>query len=274
VDLPPLSAFPNVLSFDYANVGREYILRSPFGKLVSLDLSHMRDSFVQKIVLSSAPTDDPEFAAVAVLTSHDLAVCRHGDSRWTFVEGASSYTEDVIYRDGSFHALHKSGRVAVFSPSSAPEVSFVEAHGRFQGDLHYLVSAGEDWLLVTRYLKIQCEDEPHLAMHKTAGFDVFKLDRRIESGPRWVKMTDLGDYMLFVGRNSSLALRASEFPGCEGDCIYFTDDYSEYNSDWIGEPDVGIYRLWDGGIEPLPCYPQSTAHLIRPQPIWLTRNPR
>lgn len=193
------------------------------------------------------------------------------------MEGVDLYHEDVIFREGSFYALHKSGRLAVITlhgTSLSPEVSFIESWGLVGGDLQYLVAAGEDLLMVTRYLYFEFEDGPHLARYRTTDFDVFKLDQWSQPSPRWVKLESVGDYMLFVGRNSSLALRASEFPGCAGDCIYYTDDYSEYNSDGIVEPDMGIYRLSDGSIDLLPSYAQSPTYTVRSQPIWLSPNPR
>lgn len=46
---------------------------------------------------------------------------------------------------------------------------------------------------------------------RTVGFHVFKMDW---SGPRWEKVNNLGDRMLFIGLNSSFSLSASDFPGC------------------------------------------------------------
>ncbi|KAK4742673.1 hypothetical protein SAY87_000674 [Trapa incisa] len=280
VDLPPLTTFPNVVAFDYANVGREYIVRNSSGALVTRDLAVMRDSFIEKIVLSSGPADGPGFVAVALLTCGDgLAFCRSDDSRWTFVEGAGYYNSDVIFRDGSFYALSRAGLLAVITIhgpfSSPPEVNYIPSRGLVNGDLQYLVEAGEDLFLVTRYIHYEFEDEESPVRYRTDHFDVFKLDLCGQPYcPRWVKLEGIGDCMLFVGRNSSLAFRASEFPGCLGNCIYYTDDFSEDNSDCIIEPDMGIYRLYDGSIENFPSYSLSPSFRVMPLPIWLSPNPR
>lgn len=109
-------------------------------------------------------------------------------------------------------------------------------------------------------------------IYKTARFEVFKLDL---NGPRWERVTSLGDMMLFIGENSSLALSASGLSGCMGDCIYYTDDYSANNYDGhIGEHDLGIFKLSDGSIEPLPCYPRNSySRLQWPPPLWISPNP-
>nr|GEZ11478.1 hybrid signal transduction histidine kinase M [Tanacetum cinerariifolium] len=61
------------------------------------------------------------------------------------------------------------------------------------------------------------------------------------------------------GENSSIAFCASDFPGCKGNCIYYTDDYSEWNYDGAdGSHDLGVYNVEKGGsVEALPCYPEN-----------------
>lgn len=39
-----------------------------------------------------------------------------------------------------------------------------------------------------------------------------------------VEITSLGDDTLFLGDNYSLCVSASHFPGCQANCIYYTDD--------------------------------------------------
>ncbi|KAE8713477.1 hypothetical protein F3Y22_tig00110209pilonHSYRG00148 [Hibiscus syriacus] len=77
------------------------------------------------------------------------------------------------------------------------------------------------------------------------------------------------------GENSSLSLSATDFTGYMGNCIYFTDDYSESNYDGaFGEHDIGIYKLWDRSIEPLPCYPRNSVFTLRcPTLLWVTPSP-
>lgn len=101
---------------------------------------------------------------------------------------------------------------------------------------------------------------------KTVKFLVFRFDW---NGKKWESMTSLDDKVLFLGENASLALKASNYRGCKGNRIYFTDDYSGANYDSIasiaGDHDVGVYNLEDGSIESLPCYPQNSHW-----PIWIT----
>ncbi|KAJ0024401.1 hypothetical protein Pint_09295 [Pistacia integerrima] len=276
INLPPLITFPNVVSFSYSEIGREYTLSSSLGDRYNLNLRQMRDAFIKKVVLSSSPAKDSAFIAVAILNrTGDLAYCRNGGQSWTIIEGAQSYSEDVIYKKGLFYAVDKGGSMAVCDVSGeVPRVSVIQMPRQFGGDMQYLVSSEDELLLVTRYLGLDFDFEPyqpHL-IYRTIRFEVFRVNW---IGPQWERVRSLGDKVLFIGENSSLALSASDFPGCIGDCIYYTDDYSETNYDDVyGEHDLGIFKLWDGSIEPLPCYPGNLHYQLQwPPPLWVTPNP-
>ncbi|KAM6543586.1 hypothetical protein CsatB_008033 [Cannabis sativa] len=271
--LPPISTFPNVLRFSYSEIGREYALRSPSGESYTQNLRQIRDSFVKKVVLSSSPKESTGFVALAILhETGDLAFCKSGDQTWTFIEGASSYSEDVIHYNSSFYAVNKYGVVAVcdVGESTSPSVSIIiETPTQVGADMQYLVSSKDDLVLVSRYLEIDYDNSEEL--YRTVGFNVFRLDWSDEDEPKWDKVNDLGDQMLFIGKNSSLSISASDFPGCVGNCIYFTDDYSELNYESVfGEFDSGIFCLSDGTIER-----KWNSHCTDywPTPIWVSPNP-
>ncbi|KAJ7966925.1 F-box protein SKIP23-like [Quillaja saponaria] len=156
------------------------------------------------------------------------------------------------------------------------EFHLLETGKQFDGDIQYLVQSGNELLLVNRFLDLQYDlnivgDYSNI-VYRTVGFQVFKMDR---SCPEWRQIMNLDNQVLFLGENSSLSLSASDFPGCLGNCIYYTDDYSEFNyAGAFGKHDLGIFRLCDASIEPLPCYPlNSYAQLGWPPPLWITPNP-
>ncbi|CAN4094045.1 unnamed protein product [Withania somnifera] len=199
INLPPVNQFTNVMNFDFYNVGREYTLRS-------------RDSFIRKV----------------------LAYCKNGEKSWKFIDDARFYTEDVIYFEGLFYAVHKSGEISVCDVTGdLPSVSFIETPMQIGGDMQYLVKTNDEFLLLA-------------VVYKTVEFCVFWL---ILEGPRWEKINSLGEKLLFLGENSSLALLASDFPG------------------WY-------YNLEDGSIEALSCYPRNSHSILHwPPQIWFTPNP-
>ncbi|TQE07523.1 hypothetical protein C1H46_006843 [Malus baccata] len=282
--LPPLSTFPNVVRFDYSDVGREYALVSPSGDVYTRSLTDMRDSFLKKVVLSSSPLEARgfTFTAVAIVNqTGDLAFCRDGDQTWTFIDGAQSYSEDVVSVNGLFYAVDKKGTVAecdVNGPSP-PRVRLIRTPRLEDADMRYLVSSGDDLLLVSRYLEIDygygfLVDNANVN-YRTAKFDVFRMNWL---GERWDKVENLGDRMVFIGENSSFSLSASDFPGSLGNCVYFTDDYSESNNEsGVWGYDSGIFKLWDGTIQELPPYPRNSNYEVHwpagSLPLWVTPNP-
>ncbi|WCJ44310.1 ascorbic acid mannose pathway regulator 1 [Euphorbia peplus] len=276
--LPSLSSFPNVISFNYSDIGREYAFPDASGDRFTSSLRQMRDCFIKKLVLSSSPVIDRNFMAMAILSqTGDLAYCKNGDHSWSIVESGRSFCEDVIFMKGAFFAVNKVGQVAVCDVScDVARVSFIETPDQVGGDMQYLVDCGGELLLVTRYLDDYVETEipdlhPNL-IYRTTRFEVFRLDLK---ETQWVRVTSLGDQTLFIGENTSLSLSSVDFPGCMGNCIYFTDDYSiaNYNG-CFGEYDLGIFKLSDGSFEPLPCYLRAShSRLQWPPPLWVSPNP-
>ncbi|KAF7829516.1 F-box protein SKIP23-like [Senna tora] len=257
--LPPLHTFPNVVSFSFSNIGREYVLRNSHGHLYTRNLRQMRNSFLRKVVLSSTPSQTNQFMALAILGHTNLAFCKHGDDSWTFIDKAHNCWEDVVFHNGKFYAVKKGGTLAVLDIQDrfSPRLEIIEMTGQFQGDMQYLVFSRNELLFVARYLELEFNETENGSnlVYKTVGFNVSKMNW---SASQWQKLDSLGDQMLFLGDNSSLSLCASDFPRCFGDCIYYTDDYSESNFDGAyGRYDLGIYKLWDRSIDPLPCYPPN-----------------
>ncbi|XP_059460753.1 F-box protein SKIP23-like [Corylus avellana] len=282
--LPPLSTFPNVVSFNYSEAGSEYALRDVSGEIYRLSLREMRDSFIKKVVLSSAPLKNKNFIALAILHRFNILVyCKSGDQSWSFVHVARFPWEDVIYYNDLFYTVDKNGAIAVCDLNGAsPTVSVIRPPLQLGGGLQYLVNSGDDeLLLVTRYVvhvDLQRDDtDPYVSCvfycYKTVRFEVFRMNW---SEPRWERVTSLGDRMLFIGENTSISFLAYDFRGCLGNCIYFTDDCEFYDGIYdcfIGDHDLGIFKLWDGSIEPLPFYQRNPHSRSYWAPIWVTPNP-
>ncbi|GER43542.1 hypothetical protein STAS_20403 [Striga asiatica] len=265
IALPSLNSFPNVMRFDFYSIGREYTLRSPENDLYYCNLKEMRDAFVKKVILSHSPYGNSDFFALAILNRHEnLAYCKNGDHSWKIIDAARSYSEDVIYLNGAFYAINKFGSIAIcdLKDEDLPVVKFITVRQQIDGDMQYLVDAMGDLLLVSRYLEFDIDLEHYSEVCKTSKFRVFRFDWNSQI---WVSTASLDDKVLFVGTNSSLALLASDYPGCRGNSIYFTDDYSGMSYDIMGgDQDVGVYSLCDGTIEQFPCYPRNSHW-----PIWI-----
>lgn len=266
ITLPPLSSFPNVTNFDFYSIGREYTVRSPGNDFSFYSLKEMRDTFIKKVIISHSPYADPNFYAIAILNRHEtVGYCKNGYNSWRIIDEAQSYSEDVIYFNGAFYAVDKFGSIAIcdFNNGDLPVVKYIHVEQQIDGDIKYLVDAMGDLLLVSRYLDFEIDIQYYVEVCKTVRFSVFRFDWNAQ---KWESLASLDDKVLLLGENSSLALMASDYMGCRGNRIYFTDDYSGSNSDSIaGDHDVGVYNLLDGSIDELPCYPRNSHW-----PIWIT----
>ncbi|KAL0438344.1 UNVERIFIED_CONTAM: F-box protein SKIP23 [Sesamum latifolium] len=238
-------------------IGREYTIRSPENDYYYCNLKEMRDSFIKKVILSHSPYDESNFFAFSILNRHEnLAYCKNGHGSWKIIEEARLYGEDVIYFGDAFYAVDKFGSIAICDVNygDTPRVKYINVGQQIDGDMQYLVDAMGD-LLVSRYLDFEIDIEHYLEVCKTVKFRVYRFDWNAQ---KWESMANLDDKVVFLGENSSLALPASDYPGCKGNRIYFTDDYSGTNYDSIaGDHDVGVYNLEDGSIESFPCYPRT-----------------
>ncbi|KAH7849466.1 hypothetical protein Vadar_018275 [Vaccinium darrowii] len=132
----------------------------------------------------------------------------------------------------------------------------------------YLVEYSGGLLMVDRVLLSLSSGK----LSRTLAFEMYKFDDSIFS---WVEVKDLGGESLFLGFNSSASISSSDFPECRGNCIYFSDDTTDFDyRDQIQGGrgfDMGIYNLNDGTIErfPVPVYPCDGKNLFSPLPIWV-----
>ncbi|KAK1267156.1 hypothetical protein QJS04_geneDACA000405 [Acorus gramineus] len=76
------------------------------------------------------------------------------------------------------------------------------------------------------------------------------------------------DGMVFLGMNCSTYLSATDFHGCRGNRIYFTDDNKKTRS-WWG-CDMGVFCLEDGSLG---SHYQTNVKPMWPKPIWVFPNP-
>ncbi|OVA10870.1 Protein of unknown function DUF295 [Macleaya cordata] len=260
VQLPPLTAFPNVLNFDIRRVGKEYLLQSSLGDTPKRHSSdEVRDFFIKKVVLSTSPTSlSQDYVAVAIVDmTMELAFCKKGDTEWTMIKDASCFYDDVIYYEGVFYAVHHNGSFTicdVSGPSPSVEIIKLPSPVRRRGVSHaetlYLVDLFGELLMVYRLFDPVRAIDNRFMVYETIGFKVVRLNSR---RTKWVNVENLGDRMLFLGTSSSLCLLAPEFPGCDGNCIYFTGEFAKPSYDqsyW--NHDSGIFNLGDGSMKGLP----------------------
>jgi hypothetical protein len=69
------------------------------------------------------------------------------------------------------------------------------------------------------------------------------LDWAVERLDLQEKVTDLGDYSLFLGRGDTLALSAKEFPAIRRNCVYFAEHGTTKHEQWVAVFDLGSNTL-------------------------------
>ncbi|KAF7093704.1 hypothetical protein CFC21_096097, partial [Triticum aestivum] len=140
------------------------------------------------------------------------------------------------YAGGTLYAMDYNGftYIRLRAPSILKQYSSIPGYTYLRDtNNHLLVSEGE----VMFVGMVLAPQEPGCPK-SVGGFEVYTLDVKVT---RWVKVERLADdRALFVSEQSSLAVRASETPGCRANCIYFVselDKHSYSNSIW------GVYSM-------------------------------
>ncbi|KAL6226958.1 hypothetical protein ACLB2K_000917 [Fragaria x ananassa] len=172
----------------------------------------------------------------------------------------SSY-EDVIFYRGMFYAVTPDGRaIAVDGKLTKVAVSHpICIKYQYHCNKHRVLSLVEssgDLLLVERFSrKGWCDGNP---LKIDVKFKVYKLNAVEE---KWVEMqaSDLSDRILVfltgVHDYYGFSLAAKDFPGCQGNCIYFSTKKL---------PQVGVFDLSNGTLFDLESLPQS-ARIFLPR---------
>uniref|UniRef100_A0A2P2QLI9 F-box protein SKIP23-like n=1 Tax=Rhizophora mucronata TaxID=61149 RepID=A0A2P2QLI9_RHIMU len=284
--LNPLpTCFPRVLdllNFRVRELGQEHVLH-----LLSYnsDLSPLDDAsnlYMEKVVMIQL-NGERGFILLTIHVSGKLAMFRSGDKKWHIIQDMPSPYDDVIVYGGKFYAVDITGRTVVVGFDAVLDFA---ANPIFGGDKKYLVKSEGELLLVDMYLSIdtsegsldvEVEFLEHFAQYmseRTVRFKVFKL---VEESQSWIEVKNLGDRVLFLGDDSTFSASASDFPGCNGNCIFFVDNFfysiEEYPSGGddavFRGRDIGLFQLESGCIGPIKNYAEYSK-LFWPPPDWVS----
>ncbi|KAF5191357.1 F-box protein skip23 [Thalictrum thalictroides] len=276
--LPPMSKLPGVTTELTENelfyVGTSIRVPAAHFRFPSKE---MRDVCIDNVAMSSSLIT--KGTVIMVIQGVDCALAFYiiggVEQVWTPVsrELGNSLFHDLTYYKGKFFAVHNNGYVVVIDGVKenslfSPSLKIVVGRHPFKfADHHYILESSGDLLVVLRYLKA-LDDSKTWRLYRTVGFKVLKLDftgRDIS----WVEVESIGDRSLFLGGNTSFTIQANEFSGCKPNCIYFTDNFYNYNREFGGH-DLGVFSLQDGSIENF--HYQSDDVVVMPPPVWYAPN--
>jgi hypothetical protein len=139
----------------------------------------------------------------------------------------------------------------------------------FGGDTKLLVESDGELLLVDKYLThfgvtCTCTFNPEgvyqIETERAARFVVFRLD---EKEKKWVKLTSLGDKILFMGEDSAFSVSVSDLCIENGNCVIFRDNvYIAHLSN--NSRGIGVFCLDNHWNSPL----FDLSNLFWPPSLW------
>ncbi|KAL5537389.1 hypothetical protein UlMin_045542 [Ulmus minor] len=188
-------------------------------------------------IVTINPIENPDDFLVVVRYGEfsQLAFIRPSkDTKWIPVDvGERIPFYDVVYYKDKFYAINIKGKVIAFDVINSPNLNINLVKGQRSAKAilgrRYLVKyLEEELLIVERYSKQDINYN-----RRVFKFKVFKLDLKRS---RWIKIKSLGKTALFLGDNSSISINASNFDGCQHNCIYGSH----------GPCDLGVYNLESG----------------------------
>ncbi|GAU39317.1 hypothetical protein TSUD_119230 [Trifolium subterraneum] len=206
-----------------------------------------------------------------LLTIHisgKLAVFRSGDEQWTIIPEMPTPYSDVCVFNGRPIAVDSTGRtVAVGQDLSLDLV----AEAVFGGDTKILVESDGELLLVVKYLSCvtqqTCDYDAdgiyQVGLYSVARFVVFRLD---EKEKKWVELTNLGDKVLFLGKDCAFSVSASDLCMQKGNYVIFLNDVDR--NIFLTGLGINVFcmdKCQDSPLFNFPCW----SKLFWPPPEWV-----
>lgn len=182
------------------------------------------------------------------------AFWRPGEMKWTKINNGSQRS---CYHEGMYLTLLSISKVLAAYNVAAKTLPDVvpppPGEGPFSppGALVYIVVSADLVLLVLEH------DDKYLPVHQCR-FDIYRLDFGTgKEQPSWVKISNIGDQILFLNVFSGFSISASCFEGFKRNSIYFlkeVDTGASYGSSYV----LSRYDIEAGTAEVLP-FPSVTG---------------
>ncbi|XP_022756259.1 probable F-box protein At1g65740 [Durio zibethinus] len=252
-------------------------------------LNYSGDFFINKVVLSDDPYLNPkEYFVIALVKADDhtqIAIIRRpGDiERWAWINnpGGDKIT-DAIFRNGDIYAVDLSNNIISvknFSSFDGTRNSAIKSEIIVRGSgsrpaimKSYIVeSSAGDILVIRRIFRFDHYKKHYL----TKNCKVYKL---VQDGTeaKLVNVESVRDDALFLGGNCSMSVAVTQnFPGCQPNCIYFTDDYNficflgSESARLLKPHDMGRFKLKMNGTMKRFYDPDHTIYSDKLFPIWI-----
>nr|XP_010911489.1 F-box protein At2g17036 [Elaeis guineensis] len=223
---------------------------------------------IKNVTLSSNPALNSDCIVLAVFQREGIfAFCRIRDESWTIISESYFFFNDknidVTYHNGRFYSVSAHGQVTVYDVNS-PRRIVLPSRLQYSWDQKYLVDQSSQELLMVEW------NFESRSANGGAKYDVFKLD--VDGQPKWVKVEDIGNSMLFLGgTNRCFCLPAVNFDGWGGNFIYHTVPYflQRYEDGDLVSHAVNSFSLKDDCTMQIACN-LGVSLLHWSPPMWVT----
>ncbi|GJR27318.1 F-box protein SKIP23 [Tanacetum coccineum] len=267
----------DLLNFRVLELGQEYALQYISYRPNANSIGDSVTLYMEKVAFCFYGVVG--FVLLTIHVSGKLALLKYGDKKWNIINDMPSPYDDVIFYDKGFYAVDSTGRTVVVD---VEEMSLrVVAGSVFGGDKKFLVESLGELFMVDKYLSVgpdndyDYDDENYefyedfdcFMSERTVKLQVYKMDRE---GEKWVEVKDLGDRMLFLGDNCGFSASAKDFPGCKGNCVFFTGQNRE-DDGTMKSRGISVFDLETGNIGAIPNN-SGYSQLFWPPPAWLHPN--
>jgi hypothetical protein len=174
---------------------------------------------------------------------------RPGDAAWTSqLEYPNGRIEGAAFHHCRFYISTKNMTLDIFDlqqhpPKRFPRINLYPPlqvrYRRFPGrPVPHVVAWNNQMLLVMVYRGLY---------NATILAEVYSPDWAAQPLDLQEKVTDLGDYSLFLGRGDTLALSAKEFPAIRRNCVYFVEHDTAKHDRWLV-----VFDLVSNALERIP----------------------
>ncbi|KAL7611072.1 F-box protein SKIP23 [Lactuca sativa] len=279
--IPLLPNFPrslDLLNFRVTELGQEYVLKYINYRPHANSIGDSVTLYMEKVAFCRSGVNG--FMLLTIHTSGRLALLKIGEKKWNIINDLPSPYDDVIFYKGEFYAVDITGRTVVLVMDSETTLKVI-ANSVFGGDKKFLLESMGELFMVDKFLSVGpdndfdyddenefYEDFDCFMSERTVKLEVYKLDHEEQ---RWIEVKSLGDRMLFIGDNCGFSASASDFPGCKGNCVFFTG-LSREDDGLMKNRGVGVFDLESGSIGPI-ANNSANSQLFWPPPPWLHSNP-
>lgn len=195
---------------------------------------------------------------VAFRDSGFLAIYHNGklgftvstNSIWHNLGDVGTRYADILVYQGDYYVIDNLG--VIFLIDKLMNLVKYMPPLNSSGHLKNLVESNGDVYVVDTYFRQQMvvddDGDENLKRDERVDMKVYKLDEELGT---WVQVNSLKDRIFILGKDVCFSVSANDFPGCQGNCIYFIDSVS------LGE-DLPGYQSNDEEMD------ISLGSLIRP----------